>query len=290
MMSDEKMPSLAPPPRSLPLTLAVRALLGGWLNQIGWGLLALGVLQIWLFDADDEFANLVRFSGEVTAVQGVSTGWREVNLQINDTQVYETTFDFSSADGRRFSGSSFATGTFVASGQPVMVEYPVDDPSVARIDGMRSTLIGRAALSVYLFTVTGLALAFMGLRNGIRARRLMTEGELAHATLESSADTHWKTNERPVLKLTFAFEAKGGGTYRVTTKTHRTEDFDEPGERVVYNPRHPEDAILLDALPSSPAINSRGEFTPRPGQGVSSALTLLAPTASVLGVLALMVL
>lgn len=77
----------------------MRILFGGS-GQIGWLLVAFGVVFVWIFDAGAGSADRARFRGEVRTVEGTTTGWRPANLSINDVQVYETLYAFELPDGR----------------------------------------------------------------------------------------------------------------------------------------------------------------------------------------------
>jgi hypothetical protein len=130
----------------------------------------------------------------------------------------------------------------------------------------------------------GFVLAVAGMQKGLRARHLMSTGKLALGTLESKEPTHSRVNNQTVYRFTFEFPADGGGTYTVVGKTHRAYELeDEPQERLVYDPRNPSDAALLDELPCRPSIDRRGDFTADGGRDpLLAALNLLAPGLSVL--------
>jgi len=274
---------LSPPPRRVPLTLSIRVALGGALSQIGWGVMAFGMIFVIAFDAGGAVRVAIRFAGDLSTVEGVSTGWRATNLSINEVRVYETAYSFRSADGYDVEGVSYQTGGYLEEGQPVTVEYVDSDPSLSRIRGMRASQAGPWVAFVYIFPVIGLVLALAGLRRGFRARRLLATGELALATLQSKEPTNTVINNQRVFRYTFEFEVPGGGRYEVVGKTHRRSVLeDEEAERVVYDPRDPAEATLLDELPCRPSIDRRGDFdTAGPSELVLAALNLVLPATAV---------
>jgi hypothetical protein len=275
---------LAPPPRAVPLDLAIRVVLGSPLGQVGWFLVGFGFVFVWAFDADGAVSSALRFAGEEQIAQGTTTGWRELSLSVNDEPVFETSYAFD-VGGLTFAGRSYATGYYVPEGTPVTIEHRPSDPSSSRIQGMRATRVGLVIAFVFVIPLIGLAFVRSGLTSGLRARRLLADGHLAHAVLESEEDTAMQVNERPVRRLTFQFTADSGGRYVVVATTHQTGRLkDDESERVVYDPRHPSDAVLIDDLPGRPAIDARGNFVASGARGAAGALLcLVVPTATVLG-------
>jgi hypothetical protein len=275
---------LAPPPRVVPLDLAIRVVLGSPLGQVGWFLVGFGFVFVWAFDADGAVSSALRFAGEEQVAQGTTTGWRELSLSVNDEPVFETSYAFD-VGGGAFTGRSYATGYYVPEGTTVAIEHRSSDPSISRIQGMRATRVGLVIAFVFVIPLIGLAFVRSGLSSGLRARRLLAEGHLAHAVLESEEDTAMEVNQRPVRRLTFQFTADSGGTYAVVATTHHTGRLkDDESERVVYDPRHPSDAVLIDDLPGRPAIDARGELL---GGGLGgwalALLSLCVPGVTTLG-------
>jgi len=274
---------LAPAPRAIPLALSIRVLLGSVWCHIGWGLMIFGMIFVWAFDAGGAIRETVRFAGGTATAEGVATDWRRTSMSINETPVYETTYSFRSADGYDITGASYMTGRWVERGQPVTVEYVPSDPSFSRIQGSRASIAGVGVSFVYLLPLAGLAFAMLGVRGGIRRRYLLSSGELALGRLKLKEPTNTQINNQTVYKYTFEFEVTGGQVYEATAKTHRQRVLeDEDFERLVYDPRDPNDATLLDELPCRPAIDVRGNFdTEGAGQILLAAMNLVLPTATV---------
>jgi hypothetical protein len=283
-MTDVGTVHLSPPPRAVPLDLSIRVVLGGALGQVGWFLVGFGFLFVWGFDADGAVGSAFRFIGSEEVVQGTTTSWRELNLSVNETPVFETSYAFE-VDGRQLTGTSYATGYYVPEGTEVTVEYRASDPEISRIQGMRATRVGLAVAFVLVIPLLGLAFVRMALRSGLRARRLLSEGHLARATFVSEEGTGAEVNGKPVRRLTFEFPAGAGGTYQVVATTHEAHLLrDDETERVVYDPRYPSDAVLVDDLPGRPEIDSRGDFASGGPRGAALALlSLVVPTLTVVG-------
>ncbi len=275
---------LSPPPRRLPLALSIRVVLGSMLGQVGWFLVGFGFIFVWAFDAGGGVMSAIRFAGDLATVEGTTTGWREINLSINDEQVYETSYTFE-VDGRTYASASFETGSYVPEGQRLPVEYRPNDPSISRLRGMRASAAGLAVAFVFLIPLIGLVFVRSGLTHGLRARRLLSEGVLALGTLKSDEPTNVQVNSQTVHRLTFEFSATSGGTYEVVANTHDTRRLqDDPQESIVYDPRYPSDATLIDHLPGHPRIDPRGDFEAGGARELALALlNLVVPAATIFG-------
>jgi adenosyl cobinamide kinase/adenosyl cobinamide phosphate guanylyltransferase len=57
-------------------------------------------------------------------------------------------------------------------------------------------------------------------------------------------------NNMPVMRMTFEFRDAAGRAHFTETKTHKAYSVtDEPDELLIYDPRNPEKAVLVDTLP-----------------------------------------
>lgn len=275
---------LSPPPRRVPLALSIRVVLGSMLGQVGWFLVGFGFVFVWAFDAGGGIMSAIHFAGELATVEGTTTSWRELNLSINDEQVYETSYVYL-VEGRTYTGRSYETGYYVPEGLRLPVEYRPSDPSISRLQGMRASAAGLMIAFVFLIPLIGLAFVRSGLIGGLQARRLLSEGQLALGTLESDEPTNARVNNQPVRRLRFEFTTANGETHSVFATTHyAAELMDDEQERLVYDPRHPRDAVLIDDLPGRPRIDSRGDFEAGGAREVVLALlTLVVPTVTIVG-------
>lgn len=286
-MSDGALPTplIAPAPRTLRSTLLVRVLFGGFLSQFGWLFVAFGMAFVWVFDAGAGFVEALQFRRDAVVLEGSVTGWRSTSFSINEVRVYETSFSFRMPDGRTHSGASFETGSWVEAGETVSIEVVDGDPPVSRIVGMRASQGGLAVSFIFVFPLVGAVLASFGLLRGLKARRLMMTGELTRGVLKTTETTNTQVNSQSVLKLTFEFDVPEGGTFQAVAKTHQPDRLkDEARELIVYDPRNPTSAKLLDELPCQPRVTERGDFEASE-PGLPTALYLLLPGVCVLTML-----
>jgi len=287
---ERNIPRLSPPPRSVPISVKLGLLFGGFLNQLGWFFVGFGSILCWVFLSSADLTSFYQFRGEIETVSGVVTDSKRTNAYEGSgrrpmhgrrgighgtrrttysetgrkTPIYANYYKFTGPDGKEYTGISYATGRKLQKGQSVTIEFPKGNPSVSRIKGMRRAIFGPAVSFVALFPLIGIVLVFFGLKNGIKANRLLAMGELATGTLKSKVATGTKVNNRPVYELTFEFKADDGNTYEVKTRTHQPELLtDQQQETLLYDPFNPNYAVMLDSLPSAPEIDETGNLRPR---------------------------
>ncbi len=277
--------AVSPPPRSLPTPLKIRVLFGGFLSQFGWLFCAFGMVFVLVFDPGGGVAELLAFRSGTESTEGTATGYAATSLSINDVRVYETSYSFDHPAVGTVHGASYATGSWVESGRSVSVEYVPSDPARSRIEGMRSNAGGLGTIFIFIFPGVGLVLGLVGFRIGRRRLHLLSIGQVTRGTLLTSEPTSTRINNQPVMRLTFEFEAENGGTYQAVAKTHQTWGLeDDERELLVYDPRDPSRASMLDVLPCQPRFDERGNLEASL-PGLPSAVYLLLPGLSALTML-----
>ena len=161
------------------------------------------------------------------------------------------------------------------------MEYAPGKPAVARIQGMRTNVFGPGVLFVVIFPLTGIGIFSFGLVRGVRACYLLAHGVQTSAKLSLREPTNMSVNHRTVYDYTFTFKTRAGDVCMASTKTTSEPFANNAEEHVVYDPRQPQRALLLDALPGAPHIREDGHIvTQRPA---SALLVSIIPLASVLG-------
>ena len=253
-----------PGKRHLPATSSFVVLMGTGMGQLGWLLLGFGGIFFWGFAMNADLSAL-HFRGEIVTVEGVATNLYGTGASVNDNEVFENHFRFTTPEGTEFESFSYTTGGGMEAGETVRIEYPAGKPGYSRIVGMRRQLFGPAVLLVTLLPAVGLIFLLVSIRRSLRAIGLLQGGELTTAKLVSKDPTNVKVNDRMVYKLTFAYVDQAGKRFEVIEKTHQTAELeDEEAERVLYQRDNPSNAVLLDALPASLHIDAQGKIEALP--------------------------
>ncbi len=275
--------ALAQPPRRVPWLVRSQVLFGGFMNQFGWLFFGFGLIFVWIFGLNADLSSLLIPLRTMETAEGMVLRVEETSATVNETPVYAYTYIFRVESlEQEFQGSSYSTGRQFEPGWIVTIEYARSNPEVSRIHGMRQAIFGPWVLClVFIFPLIGLVFIIVGLRNGFKANRLLANGQIAWGQLKAKEPTSTTVNDQPVYKLTFEFQADDGAIYEVVAKTHLPHLLeDEAEEQVLYNPRRPAYAVLLDQLPGSPDLDELGYI--HPASLRSGVLPLLLPGLTLL--------
>jgi hypothetical protein len=252
----------SPAPREVPCSVRLRVLFGGFNNQFGWIFFGFGMVFVWIFTLHADLASIFLFHLQTKTTVGVVEGIYSTSATENDVEVYEVRYTYFDSLGKQHMDVSYITGHPNVAAR-VNVEYVSDFPSISRVEGMRREIFGPGAILAIIFPMIGLGFLTFGIRDGLKANRLLSQGRIAFGKLISTEGTGATINNRPVLKLTFNFRAEDGLDYDVIAKTHEPEDLgDEAEEPLLYDPNVPSTAVLLDDLPGSAEFDANGGLIP----------------------------
>jgi hypothetical protein len=271
-------PALAPPPRSVPVSLATAVLLRGLWQTLGWIFTAVGVLVAGfvLRHAGPLFDD--GFGGKLQTTHGVVTAVQPTSVRINSRRIHAVHFRWTDPrHGTERTGISYGRGDLPAVDSKVIVEVAAGNPPAARVQGLEATVLPALTHLLLVLPAIGLGMLGYGLLLGWRRLRLLQRGLLAHGRLVSRKGTATRVNNRRVYALEFAFVDATGAERRAKVRTHLVEALmDDAEEALLYDPVRPQAAALLDDLPARPTWSPQGELEPVPF-GVL-ALALCGPT------------
>lgn len=231
-----------------------------WPWVFGWGFV------MWLFVGlgGMDLATEARFlMTPVERTTGKIVACADTNTEVNERTVVAFEFSYADAQGGEHRATSYAQENYKTAGTPVQIEYLASAPDKARIEGMRlSSLPFFVILIMGIFPGIGVLLIVFGLRKGLKARKLLRDGRLALASIFSRESTGTRINEKPVMKITYTFTDQDGLPHRFVHKTHEIEAItdDAGGERILYDPKRPEEACFIDELPGSGVVTPEGNF------------------------------
>jgi hypothetical protein len=279
--------NLAPPPRQVPMFVRCRLLFGGFANQFGWLFFGFGLIFFWAFAGNADLTSPLYFRGEVETVTGRALHSEETGASEGGsknrrgTPIYANHYSFV-YDGVEYEGVSYSTGNYFSNGDTVTIEYPKGNPRVSRVQGMRRALFGPWVIFVVIFPAVGLCFILVGLKNGIKANRLLANGKLGLGKLKSKEPTNTRINNQTVYKYTFEFADELGRSCQVVSRTHIGGVLeDEQEERLLYDPYNPSYAVMMDSLPASPAIDGTGNIVDI--SPMRALLVLIIPGISIIG-------
>lgn len=279
-MRDKKHYVINQPPRSVPLSVRLRILLGGFMNQFGWLFLGFGLIFVWIFALNSEMKYYFHFRGQLQTAVGKILEIRATGTIVNNRRVCEYRYHFD-VDGRRYEDFSYSTDSRVKNGSEVVVEY--GDPEVSRIQGMSKAIFPAWIVPItIIFPLVGFGLILGGLKKGLHGIYLLTNGEVGKGRIKSKEPTTVRINGRVVYRLTFEMIAPDGKTYETVTKTHTPEYLeDQEEECLLFDPFDPACAEMMDNLPGFPEIDENGFIKPK-SWGITF-WVILAPALTIVG-------
>jgi hypothetical protein len=277
---------LAGPPRPVSLLVRLQVLFGGSINQFGWCFFGFGMVFFWLFVGRADLTSWYRFRGPLATVQGQVTGSSDTGASEGGSKshrgspVYKNEFAFV-VDDKEYHGASYATGRRLQAGHTATVEYVPGKPGVARIQGMRTNVFGPVVLFVVIFPLAGLGILSFGLVRGARACNLLAHGVQTSAKLTFRGSTNMRVNRQPVYEFTFVFKTLDGEVSTAKVRSAAELFQNNAEELIVYDPRQPGRAQLLQALPGAPQIGEDGHIVSR--RPASALLCAVVPLVSIFG-------
>ena len=262
--------NLSSPPRNVPGLIKSNVLFGGVLNQMGWAFFGFGLIFVWVFALNADLLSWYYFSSNTEFASGKVSYSQRTSFSegggehSKGTPVYANHYLFKTPDNKECQSVSYATGKQLQSGTVVRVEYVKGNPAISRIKGMRRGVLSPWVLFVLIFPAIGFIFIISGVRNGLKAIRLLKYGKVGMGTLKSKVETNTRINKQTVYKMTFEFTTGDGAKHEATTRTHKSEVLeDNAQEQLLYDETNPTYAVMLDSLPGAPRIDEQGRIQVR---------------------------
>jgi tRNA uridine 5-carbamoylmethylation protein Kti12 len=83
-----------------------------------------------------------------------------------------------------------------------------------------------------------------------KERRIIMTGLPAEGKLVLAEPTNVRVNEQPVYNLTFEFRSGRNSFEKFSIRSHLIRNFSrEHKEKLIYDPRQPTNAVVIDTLP-----------------------------------------
>jgi hypothetical protein len=191
-------------PRHVPRPLIVRLLFGGIIAVFGWLFAAFGMVFVFFFVPAMELGS----GGYDERTTATVTRIEPTNMSENERVIYRVHYTFRDEAGALRQGASYTKDPPDKPGE-WDVTYESDDPSRSQLVGMRRQPFSLIGLVTLLFPIIGLAIAGSQLVGGLRDLRLLRFGAETRGKLTGKRATSTTVNDRPVMELTFEYEADG---------------------------------------------------------------------------------
>jgi hypothetical protein len=222
------------------------------LTWIGVLFALFGTVMLVLFASASDFKSPFVFSNADPRVEGQLIARNPTRASSNKRRIYEYVYQYQ-VDSGKYEGRSFDTDIGVAEGNAVTVQYVARDPATSRLEGMGLAPFGmEVALMVAIFPGIGLLMLYFALRRYRRYSYLVQHGVLTTGKVVRKEPTSTRINGHTVYSVFYRYKSRDGVLREARISTHETDKLgDEEQEPLVYDPDRPDEAVLLDAMPST---------------------------------------
>lgn len=205
-----------------------------------WGFLPVR----WLDERRIEKGPSVTVMGRILEVE-------DTNMEMNHNRVWKHKFRYQTADGKIRHGEAFLTGKKWKENARVKVRHLVDEPDTAKVVGARMEASPPWLAFVLLFPLAGAAVIFGWFWSRASKMRLLREGVVSSARIESIDTTSMSVNGTNVRKIRLSIP-EAGEVVRKTWDDVEIELLSEKKEKggslaVLLDPRKPKRMIFPDA-------------------------------------------
>jgi hypothetical protein len=136
-------------------------------------------------------------------------------------------------------------------GQEIRIEYLVDSPGLSRFSGTdRRNFDQIMFLGGIGALLAGFFFLYPSIRKTRRERKILMAGLPAEGKLIHAEPTNLKVNEQTVYKLTYEYNTGQNKSHKFSIRSHMIRNLSEEHfEKLVYDPRKPSSAVIIDTLP-----------------------------------------
>lgn len=271
---------IAQTPREVPAAIARQVTFGDTLTWVGSLLALIGGCLLAVFAPLTGARRAVQLLGDTETTTAVVLSVTSTSTRVNKATVQEIKYRFEDARGAPHVGTSYGTSA-PRKGQSAAVEYVRGSPEVSRLAGKQTGVFPLFALfPVSISGIVGLCMLIPGVLRGRRNVRLLRDGVPTTGRLVARRPTSTRINKQRVWELRFSFVTAEGRPCEAVARTHLVARLlDEAEEPLLYDPRDPTRAAMLDALPGNPRLDDAGRILGSHASVGVFVLPLLALTA-----------
>ncbi len=168
---------------------------------LGGAFLLLGMGFSWVFFPERLHDEWKLRQGPVESTQGRILQSKSTNLSLNKVMVYQCDFAYRPDSGTDRKGTAYTTGSRWKGGENVSVRFLASDPSIAAPVGARLGKFTPFGLLVLVFPVVGGTLLLFPVLAARRNTRILQNGKVATATVDSLEKTYVQINHQSVYKI-----------------------------------------------------------------------------------------
>ncbi len=239
----------------IPFRIRMMHLFGRTSFIMGFLFAFIGLVFICFFGARINWRLYFAGEDDLVLTQAVITGFQETRYEVNDVPLFNYNYRYSDGSDSTYSGNLLEFEEALSIGQEVEIAYLKLSPSLSRFTGKDKRNFDKIMLLGSLGALlVGWLFMIPSSRRTRKERRILASGRPAEGKLLQAVPTTVKVNEQPVYNLTFEFHTGNNSPEQCTVRSHLIQNFsNDHKEKLIYDPRNPSNAVIIDTLPSSVA-------------------------------------
>ncbi len=218
---------------------------------IGFLFSLIGLVFVVYFSCKLNWKILLAGKHDFLSEEATITRSEETQYLVNDSPLYEYFYLYSVDGNASCSGSFLEFAGVYSPGQEIRIEYLIDAPEISRIAGKdRRNFDQIMFLAGIACLLVGFSFLYPSIRKTRRERKILMAGLPASGKLIHAEPTNLKVNEQPVYKLTYEYSTGKNASQKFSIRSHLIKNFsEEHKENLIYDPRRPSRALVIDTLP-----------------------------------------
>ena len=219
---------------------------------IGFLFGVLGIAFVFSFGLKLNWKLLLARKNDFSQAPAMITGSIRTQYTVRDTPLFEYHYSYRPVDDTvPYSGTFLEFEGIYRPGQEIRIEYLLDSPALSRFSGKdRRNFDQIMFLGGIVAMLAGFFFLYPSIRKTRRERKILIAGLPAKGKLIHAEPTNLKVNELTVYKLTYEYKTGPNKSQKFSIRSHMIRNLSEEHfEKLVYDPRKPSSAVIVDTLP-----------------------------------------
>ncbi len=223
--------------------------------NIGFLFALIGLAFVVYFSFELNWKIILADKTDFKTASAVITEFQETQYTIDENPLFEYHYRYSVAGMEPNSGSFLEYAGSYRTGQEIQIEYLIKAPEVSRFAGKDRRNYDKV---MFLAGIGGLLVGFSFLypscRKTRRERKILMAGLPSKGKLIHAEPTNLKFNEQTVYNLTYEYATLQNQSQKLSVRSHMIRNLSEEyTENLIYDPRKPSRAVIVDTLPGAVA-------------------------------------
>lgn len=238
-----------PTPRIIPGRIKLALHVSGFNFLFGFLFFAIGFPISFVMIKNADISSLFISTDSYVATSGNINSVEPTNGSINKRTIMQYNYTYT-VGAISFNGTSYSSTHNYSAGDAVKILYDKTQPKLSLIEDMNRSQFGGIFLVTLIFPLLGLIFMVVGIRNGQRDLKILTNGILSKGTFVRKEATGAKINNQMVYRIYFKFKDSQGQIVEAMAKSHKPYLVqDEETEPIIYMANNPQKATMVDLLP-----------------------------------------